>query len=143
MWGYFGYESANYMGTLRELLPEPSDENLIGFFEVDEFYVFDNRMGRIYAACSVPLKGDAEEAYAKAVKRTEAMAGELHGLNFDSHDSGMADPVKEFEQPEYMELVEKLRGEIIEGEAIQVVLSNRFEIKAKVNPVSFYRRCEM
>lgn len=137
--GYFGYESANYMGTLRELLPEPADQNLIGFFEVDEFYVFDNRMARIYAACSVLLKGNAEEAYEKAVKRTEAMAGELHGLNFDSHDSEMADPSLEFEQEQYMELVEKLRGEIIEGEAIQVVLSNRFEIKAKVNPVSFYR----
>jgi anthranilate synthase component 1 len=137
--GFFGYESANYMDTLRERLPEPDDQNLIGFFEVDEFYVFDNRMARIYAACSVSLKGDLEEAYSKAIQRTEAMAGELHGINFDSHDSEMADPKREFEEQAYTELVDKLKNEITDGEAIQVVLSNRFEIKAKVNPVSFYR----
>lgn len=137
--GYFGYEAVNYMDTLRERLKEPDDQSLIGFFEVDEFYVFDNSMARIYAACSVPLKGDLDEAYQTAIKRTEKMAGELHGINFDSHDSEMADPEREFDQKEYSELVEKLRGEITDGEAIQVVLSNRFEIKAKVNPVSFYR----
>jgi anthranilate synthase component 1 len=137
--GFFGYEAANYMGNLRERLKEPEEENLIGFFEVDEFYAFDNRMGRIYAACSVNVKGNPEDAYRKAVKRTEKMAGELHDLNFDSHDSDMADPVREFEKEEYMEIVDKLKGEITDGEAIQIVFSNKFEINAKVNPVSFYR----
>lgn len=137
--GFFGYEAVNYMGLLREKLVEPSDQDLIGFFEVDEFYVFDNRMGRIYAACSVLLKGDVEEAYNRGLKRTEEMAGELHSLNFNSQESEMDEPVKEFEEPNYTELVEQLRDEIENGEAIQVVLSNRFEINAKVNAVSFYR----
>lgn len=137
--GTFGYEAANYMGNLRHTLAEPEDQDLISFFEVTEFYVFDNRMGRVYAACSIPLTGELDDSYEKALERTADMAAELHGLNFSSRDSKMSLPEKEFDEPEYVALVKQLKNDIENGEAIQVVLSNRFEINARVNATNFYR----
>ncbi|WP_022850546.1 anthranilate synthase component I family protein [Limisalsivibrio acetivorans] len=137
--GFFGYESANYMGFLRSRLKEPEDENLIGFFEAEEFYVFDNHLGRLYAACSVNPGDNPEEAYEKGINRTAKMAGEVHGMNFDMHESKLTDPEPEYTPDEYMGYVNKLKGDITDGEAIQVVFSNKHEVHGKVNPVNFYR----
>jgi len=59
--GYFGYEMANYFGFLREKLNEDPLSDLMALMLVDEFYVFDNHYGKMYAAKSVPCSKDPEK----------------------------------------------------------------------------------
>lgn len=138
--GYFGYDCVNYMNVLRDRLKESEKEDILGFFHVNEFYVFDNHVSKLYAACSIQMKGTDEEVYEKAMKRTEKMASELHKLNFDGTDSvDQFEIKKEYEKEEFVKKVEAIKKEITDGEAIQVVFSNRYEINGQVNAVNFYR----
>lgn len=137
--GFFAYEAVNYMDVLRTPLKVDKKSKLIGFMEVDEFYAFDNHFSKLYAAVSVQTKG-GEQAYDSAVKRTEKMSSEVHKLNFDNYDSELdAEIVMDMEQEEFMEKVEALKEEITNGEAIQIVLSNAYRLKGKINPLSMYR----
>ncbi len=138
--GYVGYDLVNYMGILREKLREDTDNLILAFFQVDEFYVFDNHMGKTYAACSTPFGDDPEKAYNRAAARTMEMAADIiysHKKFFQAGDS--LELSQEFDKDSFMEAVKNLKNEIIEGECIQTVLSNKYEIKCKINPVNLYR----
>lgn len=142
--GFFGYDAVNYMGVLRKRIKEDTKENIIGFFEVEEFYVFDNHKGKLYAACSVSTKGDADAAYRKGLTRTADMEAEVHALNFDMYDSQYNAPItREYEEPAFVEAISAIKSEITAGEAIQVVFSSKHEIEGNINPVNFYRSLRM
>lgn len=137
--GYFAYEAVNYMDTLRKPLKVGRKSRLVGFMEVDEFYTFDNHFNKLYAAVSVKTK-DGDAAYDKALKRTQKMSSEVHRFNFDNFDSELnCEVVTDMNREEYMETVRAIQEEIINGEAIQVVPSNAYRLKGKVNPLSLYR----
>lgn len=137
--GYFAYEAVNYMDVLRKPLKVSSDTRLVGFMEVDEFFAFDNHLGKLYAAVSVKTK-EGEAAYDKAVTRTLKMSSEVHKFNFDNYDSDLdCEVVTDMNKEEYMAVVRALQEEIVDGEAIQVVPSNAYRLKGKVNPLSLYR----
>lgn len=137
--GFFAYEAINYMDILRKPLKVGPESKLVGFMEVDEFYAFDNHCSKLYAAVSVRTK-DGEAAYDKAVKRTQKMSSEVHKFNFDNYDSDLdCEVVMDMEQDVFMDKVNALKEEITNGEAIQVVLSNAYRLKGRINPLSLYR----
>ena len=138
--GYFGYEMVNYMGILREKIKEPKNEPLMNLMLIDEFYVFDNHLGKMYACKSADCKGSPEEAYEKALKSTLSMAEKLHGLNFDNFESDENFEIKrDYEEEEFVKHVAHIKDEIYNGEVIQCVFSNQYKIKGKLNPLSLYR----
>ncbi|MGA1861327.1 anthranilate synthase component I family protein [Deferribacter thermophilus] len=137
--GFFGYEMANYMGILREKLYE-GDESQLGLGYIDEFYVFDNKLGKFYSVCIADTSNSLEDEFRRCVKRTLEMVDELHVVNFDlTKSDSFINIKKDFEKDAFIETVKKVKDEIIRGEAIQVVISNKFEVDGFVNPVSFYR----
>ncbi len=140
--GFMGYDMANYMGTLRGKVREDTEGLTMAFFQVDEFYVFDNHMGKLYAASSI-LTGtdkDPRDAYARASERTLEMAAEiLHSHKKFFLTGGEPEQRQEFDRDSYMEAVRALKEEIIGGECIQTVLSNKYEIDCAVNPIDLYR----
>lgn len=138
--GYIGYEMINYMGILRNRIKEPNHENLMQLMLVDEFYIFDNHLGKMYSCVSVDCKGEVEQAYEKAKKITLKMAEKLHGLNFDNYETDDNFEINsEYDEKEFIATVEKLKKDIYDGEVIQCVISNKHEIKSKINPLSLYR----
>lgn len=137
--GYFAYEAINYMDVLKKPVKCSDKSRLLGFMEIDEFFVFDNHLSKLYAAVSVKT-ANPEEAFEKAVNRTQKMSNELHKLNFNNYDS--AEDLsfeKDMEQDEFIKRVAQVKDEITSGEAIQVVISNAYRIKGRVNPLSLYR----
>jgi anthranilate synthase component I len=138
--GFMGYDMANHMGILREKIREDSENTSMLFFQVDEFYVFDNRMGKLYAACSVPAGESPEDRYAEAADRTLEMAAEILYCRkkFFLPGAGI-EQEQEFSGDTYMAAVSGLREEIISGECIQAVLSNKYEITGSINPINLYR----
>ena len=138
--GFMGYDMVNYMGILRKNIREDRGSLLMAFFQVNEFYVFDNHRHKVYAACSVTVADDAEKAYVYAGRRTMEMAAELHRtaaprdrkpVPFDIHE--------DFSKEEFMSVVSAVKNDITRGECIQTVISNRYETSARHDPVSLYR----
>ncbi|OHD67773.1 MAG: anthranilate synthase component I [Spirochaetes bacterium RBG_16_49_21] len=138
--GFIGYDLANYMGILRQKIREEEGGLAMAFFQVDEFYVFDNHMGKLYAACSTLIGDDAGAAYHKAAGRTQEMAAEIlysHKKFFLPGEE--LDQSPEFDKASFMEAVLGLKREITGGECIQTVLSNKYEIRCSINPINLYR----
>ncbi|MCU0849151.1 MAG: anthranilate synthase component I family protein [Spirochaetes bacterium] len=138
--GFMGYDMANHMGILRSRVREDEENTTMLFMETDEFYVFDNFMGKTYAAVSMVCAGDPEEEYARAERRTFEMAFEITDVNeANPASSGISEKFQDFEKEHYMEAVGRLKELITSGECIQVVLSNKYEIRGAVNPMNLYR----
>jgi anthranilate synthase component I len=144
--GFIGYDIANYMGVLRETIREDTENLAMAFFQVDEFYVFDNHMGKVYAACSALTGSDPESAYRAAEDRTLEMAAEILYSHTSPPVGGLEnisgqslEQTQEFDCDSYMEAVRGLKEEIVSGECIQTVLSNRYEIACTINPINLYR----
>jgi anthranilate synthase component 1 len=138
--GFIGYDLANHMGLLRQKIREDTDNLTMAFFQVDEFYVFDNHMGKLYAACSTPVQNDPAAAYRRAEERTLEMASAI----LNSHRRFYKpledlDQSQEFDKASFMQAVLGLKEEITGGECIQTVLSNKYEIRCRINPVNLYR----
>ncbi len=138
--GFMGYDMVNYMGVLRREIKEDAEQTIMAYMKVNEFYVFDNHMGKLFAAVSVETKDDLQKAYDKASARSLEMALEIQNFSnsLDISDESFQQIV-DFRQDEYTETVNFLKREIENGEGIQVVLSNRYEVKCKINPVNLYR----
>ncbi len=138
--GFIGYDIANYMGILRTPVREDRENLAMALFQVDDFYVFDNMMGRFYAVHSSRIDGDPEAAYRMAAGRTMEMAAEILSIRTRAFPPAAApEPLQDFDLASYMEAVRGLKDEIVHGECIQAVLSNKYEIHARVNPVNLYR----
>jgi anthranilate synthase component 1 len=138
--GFIGYDIANYMGVLRKPVREDRENLVMALFQVDDFYVFDNKMGRFYAAHSATIGDDPDEAYRRAGERTMEMAAEILSIrNRVFPPSAAPAPEQDFELESFMNAVRGLKDEIVRGECIQAVLSNKYEIPARVNPVNLYR----
>ncbi|MCA1933663.1 MAG: chorismate-binding protein [Calditerrivibrio sp.] len=138
--GYFGYEMANYFGFLREKLKEDAKSDIMALMLVDEFYVFDNHYGKMYAAKSVKSSQNNEKGYDLAVKQLNNMANIILNYNFDNFDSDSEIEIeKDFSKDEFIETVKSIKKDIEDGELIQCVLSNRYTLTGSINPVTLYR----
>ncbi|MCX8084832.1 MAG: anthranilate synthase component I family protein [Calditerrivibrio sp.] len=138
--GYFGYEMANYFGFLREKLKEDSKMDLMALMLVDEFYVFDNHCGKMYAAKSVKVDKEPSKNYDLAVKKLSEMANIILSFNFDNFESDdIGEVIRDFEEKEFIDTVNRIKNDIESGELIQCVLSNKYTLKGKINPVTLYR----
>ncbi len=138
--GFMGYDMVNYMDLLRRPIKEDTENSIMLFFQINEFYVFDNKMGKFYAACSIEASDDLEGFYAYAEERTLEMASEIlhiHKRQFNGNE--IIQKTEDFNRQSFMKTVKDLKSEIINGECIQTVLSNKYEIKCDINPVNLYR----
>ena len=137
--GYLGYAFANYTGMLRKKVREAPDEPVLFMMEADEWYLFDNSTGRVFA-CACSGGGDVDEDYLRSRERTLAMAEEVSNTGFSRTESQQIVPaLKDFSDDEFMDAVRCLQKDIDDGECLQAVLSNKYFIPGRINPVSLYR----
>ncbi len=144
--GYLAYETA----TRFEDLPSP-DSDPLGlpeslFMFVDTMLVFDHATHKIKVLSHVHLDGDIETAYHKAVDRINDLVDRLnqpikssqptrttpHYVNGDRLSSN-------FSREAFEESVLRIKRYITDGEAIQVVLSQRLSQPTSVAPFEIYR----
>ena len=144
--GYLGYETV----TRFEELPSP-DRDPLGlpeslFMLVDTMLVFDHVTHKIKVLSHVHLDGDIEGAYQEAVDRIENLAGKLsQPLPSSQHTKAATHSMSSyklssnFSKEEFEASVLKIKQYITEGEAIQVVLSQRLAQPTDVTPFEIYR----
>jgi len=143
--GYLAYEAV----TRFEELPSP-DHDPLGlpeslFMFVDSMLVFDHVTHKIKVLSHVHLDGDIEAAYQEAVDRIENLVDRLSQPLELSQHAMAANPVNSYERSsnfskdEFEASVLKIKQYITEGEAIQVVLSQRLAQPTDVAPFEIYR----
>ena len=147
--GYFGYETIRY---IEPRLSNNGKEDPIGSPDVllmvsDEVVVFDNLSGKL----NIIVHADPENknAFQKAQKRLDELVETLATKQIeksktnDSRTVNEKDFISGFTQENYEAGVNKIKDYIVEGDCMQVVLSQRLSIPFESEPVDLYRalRC--
>ncbi len=150
--GYFSYDMVRHF----EALPVDTEDDLnvedAYFMITDTMIIFDNIKKSMKVVCNVyvpsekPSVRELKQIYQNALKKIDDIAHclqkRVHVDEYDSEIHKNLKPLKleaTFSKAEHMKKVEKAKEYIRAGDIIQVVLSNRFSVKASVNPLSLYR----
>jgi anthranilate synthase component 1 len=141
--GVVGYEAVGEFERMPE--PKTGSQRVVArsrFLKVDKLIVFDNVRHTIKIVfCTRPNDAASyEAAYEDAQAQIEAVAKVLP----ERHASAVeCYPDVEFEsnmtRDAYKAIVEKAKQYIVDGDVIQVVLSQRFSAQTMVPPLQLYR----
>ena len=143
--GYFGYETIRY---IEPKLNKNNKEDPIGTPDIllmvsDEVVVFDSLSGKLFIIVHAdPKKNDA---YSNALQRLDDISGMLRdnqnnkSQSDNSRDVNENDFVSGFTQKNYEKAVDTIKNYIVNGDAMQVVLSQRLSIPFQSKPINLYR----
>jgi anthranilate synthase component I len=114
------------------------------FLIADTVILFDQVRHTMKLVANAMIEGDAEAAYADALARIDRLAGMLQTpLPRRMLDAQVPESVLGFAsntpKPHFLEAVERSREYIRAGDIIQVVLSQRFEVEGRDDPLQVYR----
>jgi len=143
--GYFGYDTIRYIEPRLAECPNPDELGTpdILLMVSDEVVVFDNLGGKLYIIVHAdPAQADA---LALAEQRLDELQGqlarEIPRKNIYSGESSMSesDFVSGFTQDGFESAVDRAKEYIVEGDVMQVVLSQRLSVPYNAEPLDLYR----
>ena len=149
--GYLSYDLVKYFENIK-LAKDKLSLPEIMLYLTDVVIVFDHFLNRMKIISTVKIEKDtekdADKAYFQSIQKIEEIESKIfssskngNGNNF----SYLADNTKKFDiksnfsKQKFLEAVKKAKKYIIDGEAFQVVLSQRFSIDSLSNPFNIYR----
>jgi len=143
--GYFGYDTVSYIEPHLGAndVADPIDAPDILLMVSHELVVFDNLAGRLFIIVHVDAK--SENAFARGQKRLSELVNQLNqGLTKPetpvNHLSvNECDLDCSFPKHDFMSAVEKCKQYIYDGDAFQIVISQRLSIPYQASPLDLYR----
>ncbi len=147
--GYFGYDTIRYIEPRLAQCPNPDELGVpdILLMVADEVVVFDNLAGRLYLV--VHVDPHASGAWESAQERLDALVTTLRSASTDYRPDHQRREVTEadyrgnFTQAGFEAVVERIKQYIVDGDAMQVVPSQRMSAEYHAAPLDLYRalRC--
>jgi len=137
--GYLNFEFAGECGILRR--PLSKESRVVGvLYLVDRFCVYDNHKNKLYLAISrCTDDSDAEDAFREIAREFDRVEDQLGALALPVREPGRQPAlVRSIPRGLFIDKVQRTRDMILEGEAIQIVLSDFLEAE-NVDPFQFYR----
>jgi len=143
--GYFGYDTIRYIEPKLAQCPNPDKHDTpdILLMLSDRLVVFDNLSSRMYLIVHVEPTG--EDAWHDGQRQLDELEQKLISVRLDTrrdtvkHTVNEQDFNSEFSQQGFEAAVEKARQYIIDGDAMQIVLSQRLSIPYRSAPIDLYR----
>ncbi len=147
--GYFGYDTVRYVEPrLRGAAkPDPLGRPDILLMVSDEVLVFDNLSGRLYCIVHVDPTGPGalEQAEVRLAALVERLGRDRPPVPppHSPRTVGEGDFEPSFAREDFEAAVARIKHYILEGDVMQVVLSQRLSVGFAAPPVNLYRalRC--
>lgn len=147
--GYFGYNTVRYIEPRLDVpdsRPDPLGHPDILLMVSDEVVVFDNLRG---SAQLIIYVEPTREAFDAGQLRLDTLVEQLRGPGVGypaparAADVGERDFVSGFTEEAFKAAVERTRRYIVDGDVMQVVLSQRLSVPFAARPLDLYRalRC--
>jgi anthranilate synthase component 1 len=142
--GYLSYETVRRFEELPSPNADPLNLPESVFMFADSLLVFDHAQNKIKVVSHARPASDMDSAYRAAIKKIDELVKRL-GQPLDPPPKTIEAPAKpaetrsNFTREEFETSVEKARQYITEGEAIQVVLSQRLSRRTSANPLNIYQ----
>ncbi|MCK4743145.1 MAG: anthranilate synthase component I [Sulfuriflexus sp.] len=144
--GYFGYDTIRYVEPKLKTCPNPDplDNPDILLMVSDEVVVFDNLSGKMYVV--IHVNPEIDNAHQVAEARLDELVAKLRQATPEYHEAASAstqieesDFISGFTEEGFKSAVGKIKDYIREGDAMQVVLSQRLSIPFDNEPLDLYR----
>ncbi len=142
--GYFGYDTIRYIEPRLSSCPNPDP---IGNPDIllmvsDEVVVFDNLSGRLYVI--VHVDPGAGGTYASGRQRLQTLVRRMRDPlpELPAHQAQRIDEshfISGFTEAGFKQAVERTKQYILDGDCMQVVLSQRLSIPFNAPPLDLYR----
>ncbi|MBE9559288.1 MAG: anthranilate synthase component I, partial [Proteobacteria bacterium] len=142
--GYFGYETIGYIEKRLEKndKPDPLQTPDILLMVSDEVVVFDNLSGKLYIIIHVDTSetNGVEHGEARLQQIADALGNKLpEKIRHTRQTVNEEDFVSGFTEQGYKDAVSKAKQYIVDGDIMQVVLSQRLTIPFNAPPLDLYR----
>ncbi len=141
--GYFGYDTIRYIEPKLKNTVNPDHINNpdILLMLSEEVVVFDNLAGRLYIIVNAdPAVMDYEQASARVAEIVADLRKPLPDLpKVAGRQVDEADFVSGFTEQGFKDAVERVKQYIVDGDCMQVVLSQRLSINYQAPPLDLYR----
>ncbi|NOZ36883.1 MAG: anthranilate synthase component I [Gammaproteobacteria bacterium] len=142
--GYFGYDTVRYIEPRLGDCPNPDQLHTpdILLMVSDEVVVFDNLSGKMHII--IYADPEQDDAYTRAKTRLDQLVGQLHD-SIPQHVCASPRQVNEkdfvsgFTKEGFEAAVAKAKDYIVDGDIMQVVLSQRLSIPFNARPLDLYR----
>lgn len=144
--GYFGYDTIRY---IEPKLAQWNKPDSLGTPDIlllvsEELVIFDNLSGKLYLIVHV-----SPEGYTEGIQRLDVLENRLRAAvpAYHAPESSRVvvedDFISEFTEEGFKEAVRKARQYIIDGDMMQVALSQRLSVYFTASPLNLYRalRC--
>jgi len=143
--GYFGYDTIRYIEPKLSNCPNPDKHGTpdILLMLSEQLVVFDNLASRLYII--VYADPSQKDAYSQGQQRLDELVEKIQQcqtnlpVQVTTNKVDETDFESEFTRDGYMQAVEKARQYIIDGDAMQIVLSQRLSIPFESDPLNLYR----
>jgi len=130
--GYLGYDAVRYFEDIPDPSPHECRMDDFLFFFMREILVFDHLEGRVGMISYLD-----KESFSERIMKL--LHGRNHNPSYGMHRGTPERPMSNFSKEEFMEKVRIAKEYIKKGDAIQIVLSQRFSSSFKGNPVDLYK----
>lgn len=146
--GAVGYLSYDIVRFFEELPDSATDDLKIydSFFVItDTILIFDNLKQTLKVVSNVHLADDEnlENAYHEAIRKIDSIVSRLkepvRTKSTQTPDELHLDVTSNLSKGEFEDIVVKAKEHIVAGDVIQVVLSQRFQTQAEIDPFNIYR----
>ena len=145
--GYLGYDSVRRLEKISNIAIDDLQIPELAFMLTTDLAVLDHSDGTVtLIANAINWDGSDErvdEAFHAAVARLDQMeknlASPLPGYLSQLSKTNSGQVESNISSPEFLQKVSAIKEEILAGEAFQVVLSQRFEIECRAEPIDVYR----
>ena len=143
--GYLGYDMVRYFEKLPEIIADDSERVDAVFIITDTVLIFDHFRHTITAVASICIDegSDLRSLYDGGVRKIEetinlvTSKGHAETVRGSSHGDIALQP--DMSPEAFKDMVKKAKDYIVNGDVIQVVLSQRFRRKNDMDPVHLYR----
>ncbi|MDO9528263.1 MAG: anthranilate synthase component I [Syntrophales bacterium] len=143
--GFLGYEMVRYFEKLpAEAVDDLKTDEAI-FLITDTLIIFDNvkHTIKVVACAFTEGRDDLDDVYEEAIRKIDALIEMLNAPmekreNFHKQDKNFH--LQSNMTPEdYKTVVRRAKEYIVSGDAIQIVLSQRFQMENRIAPIDLYR----
>jgi anthranilate synthase component 1 len=143
--GYFGYDVVRYIEARLQGVdqPDPLQTPDILLMVSDEVVVFDNLSGKlkmiVHVDATNPDAWDIGQQRLGELMQQLRRPVEIPGALKDARKVSEADFVSGFTEEGFKAAVRRVKEYIVDGDAMQVVLSQRLSVPFKAPPLDLYR----
>lgn len=156
--GYLSYDLVKYFENIKLTKNKLSLPEIM-LYLTDVVIVFDHFLNRMKIISTVKIEkstgkdkdknfNNAEKGYFQSIQKIEEIESKIFSSSKNGNSNNFpyhADNTKKFDiksnfsKQKFLEAVKKAKKYIIDGEAFQIVLSQRFSIDSLSNPFNIYR----